>query len=97
MNTSPTTRFVKLISFLIIAVLLAGIRGVAQSSNGGGYALNFDGADDYVDFGTSDLFDFGTGDFSIELWVNYADLASGTGHQVLIEKFTDGYGPGWSF
>jgi hypothetical protein len=94
MNTKPTTKSLKWICYLAIVILLASTNGVAHSSNGSGYALDLDGADDYVDFGTSNIFDFGTGDFSIELWVKYASLS---GEQVLIEKWNGTDGPGWTF
>jgi hypothetical protein len=38
-------------------------------------------------------FDFGSGDFTIQIWANFASTAA---EQILIEKFTGGSGPGWT-
>ena len=45
--------------------------GPTYSSNDGGY-IDFDGADDYVDLGTSNDFNL-PGDFSFDVWVNMRD------------------------
>lgn len=50
--------------------------------------------DDYIDCGNSNVFDFGTSEFTISLWVYYNSIL---GEQVLIEKFYEGGGPGWTF
>ena len=39
------------------------------------------------------VFDFGAGEFTIQLWV---DFDSASGPQVLIEKFSNPTGPGWT-
>ncbi len=39
-------------------------------------------------------FDFGAGDFTIQIWANFNQHLS---EQTLIEKFTGGGGPGWTF
>lgn len=41
-----------------------------------GSALSFDGIDDYVELPDPAAFDFGTGDFTIEAWINVADISS---------------------
>jgi len=40
------------------------------------------------------VFNFAAGDFTIQAWLNFSSTA---GEQVLIEKFTGGSGPGWTF
>jgi uncharacterized repeat protein (TIGR01451 family) len=42
-----------------------------------GNALRFDGVDDYVGVGDSDLWAFGANDFTIELWANWDSPGSG--------------------
>jgi len=51
------------------------------------YALDFDGADDYLVFGsaTHNHLDFGTGDFSISLWFKMNVYESG--NQYILSKF----------
>lgn len=42
------------------------------------------------------VFNFGSGDFTIQVWVNWANGAATSGEQVLLEKFTGPGGPGWT-
>ena len=42
------------------------------------------------------VFDFGLGDFTMQVWVNWASNAATSGEQVLLEKFTGPAGPGWT-
>jgi hypothetical protein len=42
------------------------------------------------------VLDFGSGDFTIQVWVNWASSADTSGEQILLEKFTGGSGPGWT-
>lgn len=46
------------------------------------YALNFDGANDYIEIPSTTDFAFGTGGFTISLWVNFDALTSG-GYNIL--------------
>ncbi|PIY52207.1 MAG: hypothetical protein COZ01_08505, partial [Zetaproteobacteria bacterium CG_4_10_14_0_8_um_filter_55_43] len=64
-----------------------------STSNAIGSSLNFDGVNDYVNFGVANATTLGTGNFTIELWANHNSLA---GEQVLFEKFIGGTGPGWT-
>jgi hypothetical protein len=62
-----------------------------------GQAFKFDGVDDYVDAGTSDVFNFnnGIGDFTIDSWINlseYRGSSSGIVAKATINPFT-----GWGF
>jgi hypothetical protein len=61
-----------------------------------GMALNLTGdANTYAERPVSDTaFGFGAGDFTIQIWVNFTSTDN---EQVLIEKFTGGGGPGWTF
>jgi len=74
--------------------LIGGARFGAGKTRQG---VRLDGIDDFVDFGTSADLNFGIGDFSIDLWVNFADTA---GEQVIIEKYIEtedaGTRTGWS-
>lgn len=60
-------------------------------------AADFTGAiDNYLWRGTGvddAVFDFGSGNFTIALWVKFDTL---TGEQILIEKFLNRTGPGWT-
>ena len=47
----------------------------AQSKFGGS-SVFFDGTDDYVTTPNNSVFDFGTDDFTIEMWVNFANVTS---------------------
>lgn len=44
--------------------------------------------------GDDSSYNFGSSDFTVQVWVNFN---STSGEQVLIEKFTGGGGPGWTF
>jgi len=67
-------------------MLRNGTRAVPEIPAGGGggftntYSLDFDGVDDYVDCGDSDIFSFGNGStdspFSISAWINMDDASA---------------------
>ena len=42
-----------------------------QGRTGSGYALNFDGSDDYVDIPNSTLWDFGSNPMAVSMWVRF--------------------------
>ncbi|MEQ8423157.1 MAG: LamG-like jellyroll fold domain-containing protein, partial [Cyclobacteriaceae bacterium] len=50
-----------------------------------GNALDFDGANDYVDLPDPSVFDFGTGDFTVEAYINGRNV--GGGSQVIVGDF----------
>jgi hypothetical protein len=51
-----------------------------------GYALEFDGVDDYVYCGSDATLDFGDGDFTLAAWVNSRVLDIGGNHQFIINR-----------
>lgn len=56
----------------------------------GGWALDFDGTDDYVNLGDPSIVDFGAGDFAILAWIS---LDSPTGsRQMIVAKDDDASG-----
>ncbi|MCK4641732.1 MAG: hypothetical protein KAU06_10370, partial [Candidatus Marinimicrobia bacterium] len=55
---------------LIILIIFMSYVLVAQA---GGYALSFDGSDDYVSVPDHSQWDFSSNDFTIELWAKLAD------------------------
>ena len=72
--------------------------GGATFATGGqfGQALSINGVEgSYAQqtSGTTD-FNFGSSDFTIQVWANFASKNS---EQTLLEKFTGGAGPGWTF
>jgi hypothetical protein len=73
---------------------LFGIPGFASGQFG--QALSLDGTgDQYAARPISDpAFDFGGGDFTVQVWVNFA--SRDPGEQTLIEKFHGAGGPGWT-
>lgn len=62
-----------------------------------GKTLNFDGINDYVDFGTGrSKLDFGRGDFSIEFWMNYKGTTVHPNATTIMEKRSEETGnPGF--
>jgi hypothetical protein len=81
----------------------AGIYNSFEIPAGGGtpsyqneYSFNFDGADEYIDFGSASNLNFTADDpFTISVWFKKASLSSG---QALIGKSTNGVvnnGSGW--
>jgi len=68
--------------------------GAMYTSGIVGQAFSFDGSGSYMDAGANPAWDFGTQDFTIGFWIKFNDLS---GEQTMIEKFTGGSGPGWSF
>ncbi|HHE39040.1 MAG TPA: LamG domain-containing protein, partial [Candidatus Cloacimonetes bacterium] len=69
---------------------------VLNAQGTGGYCLDYDGTDDYVEVPDSPTLNLGTGDFTISLWVNSSLSNDG----VLIEKIWDARsssgGNGWA-
>src|SRR3989338_7022784 len=55
-----------------------------QGRTGSGYALNFDGSNDYVSIPDSTLWDFGTGNFTMSLWAKI--VAYDTSGTFLLEQ-----------
>ena len=55
-----------------------------------GYALEFDGTDDYVDCGGDSSLEMGTGDFTIAAWVKTS--SSDSGWPRIVRKVGDDYG-----
>jgi hypothetical protein len=51
-----------------------------------GKALEFDGVDDYVDYGDNDTLDVGTGDFSIVAWIKCADYVPSEWEGQIVSK-----------
>jgi len=54
----------------------SGTLVVTDTSEGGTYAYDFDGTDDYID--TSNVLGLGSGDFSISFWVKSSSSSQGT-------------------
>ena len=52
-----------------------------------GSAIDFDGVDDYVDAGNSEIFQFGTGDFAIATWLKV--LSDPPDNEAFIQKRTN--------
>ena len=66
----------------------AGIKPLSGGYQSGG-ALEFDGADDYVDCGNNSSLDFGAStDFTIEAWVNPSSDTSN--YRTIVSKWNDG-------
>jgi hypothetical protein len=63
-----------------------------------GQAFQLDGIDDWVMIPSAPNLNFGTGDFTVSLWVNFADPYP---EQMLIEKFVEAFSmsgrAGWTF
>ncbi len=74
------------------------LHGDASFASGGqfGQALSLDGVQGSYAYQAinNTAFDFGSSDFTIQVWANFA---SKSGEQTLIEKFTGDAGPGWTF
>ena len=61
----------------------------AQSKFGGASAL-FDGNGDRVEFSSNAAWSFGTGDFTVEMWVRWNTVPSGSGDDMLVNVPTSG-------
>jgi hypothetical protein len=79
--------------FLSLLVLMPATTAFAAAPIAGlGKALDFDGANDYIDLGQ---IDFSQGDYTIEVWFKTAstqvgDILSGANHGILIESQANG-------
>jgi hypothetical protein len=51
-----------------------------------GYALEFDGVDDYVACGNNESLEFGTGDLTITAWINSRIFDTGGQHQYIFNR-----------
>lgn len=59
-------------------------------------AFSFDGVDDYFTLNYPYVNDFGTGDFTVEFWVKFDDLASGS-NGLVAKDYTASGSNGWLF
>lgn len=69
------------------------VGGTSFGSGLVGQAFELDGVDDYIEVPHHASLNVGSGDFSVDLWVNFNDTS---GEQVLIEKWVDFGGSGWT-
>ena len=63
------------------------VKNQVLKPSGGYYALDFDGAHDYVDCGNSNDFDTQL-EFTFEAWIYPTDLTSGTYHALMVHRGT---------
>ncbi len=77
-------------------VYVGGFSNTAALSTppGSGYALDFDGMDEYVEIPDEDRFDFGTDDFTVEFWFK-SDNKPSSGSDFILAKFESGQQNGW--
>jgi hypothetical protein len=57
------------------------------------YSIELDGTDDYLQIAHNSIFDFGSKDFTVSLWTKFNAIRT----QILLEKFTEPGGPGWTW
>lgn len=80
---------------LIIAIIWSGTIGVVYASNGGGYALDFDGVDEYVDIGNYPIFDFTTS-LTIEAWVKASSTQPEGYYGRIVDKYNHALQTGYT-
>lgn len=70
------------------------VNGAGFASGRYGTGFKLDGADDFVEVPDSPALNFDTGDFTVSCWVKFN---SAGGEQILMEKFVNATGQGWTF
>jgi len=58
-------------------------------------AVAFDGSGDYLSLASSTDFELGSGDFTVECYVNFNNLASSSGYSAIVNRHSYSGGTGW--